>query len=378
LLKRSWWLLCSGLLLLGAGPLVLGALNENVSAVRLVRAMSQVGLTELSDKHGLLWRLPLSGDFASRAKWPVVTGKILCPALSRLVPQTAHARLSRGRELVWNGEYIAAAQLLRNGATDSQNRLLTTWLLGNALWYSGSRDSARELWRTSGLAVVYVWRCVQPAQSAFKAGGWERSIALLFEALDIDPVNAYAFYLLGQNYEALQRFADAIIAYRRAGEFARSGDWFKGPSYAHIGRLWRNRLGSSDAALRAFRQAVRIDPSDGWSQIAIGDIYFEQRRLKESEAAYRRAAYPLPGNATAHWGLGRVSALHANWAEAIREFTIASALEPTTLTFRLALADAYYDDRQFEKARSEYGEILRIEPTNARGRQRVLALAQIH
>lgn len=348
---------------------------SNWVALSKVRAIRVSSLDNVLDKKGLLWnsfeirRISLSPEGEQLR----VSTAVLRQSIGQVYGSEMLLR-NLGQASLLAGDYTQALEALLQAKRLGSYDAITDWSLGNVYWHTGQVDSARQVWRKSGMKDVFVWRHVEPAQQAFDKGNWQASVELALQALEIDPEEPFPYYLLGQSYEQMGRYDMAIVYYQSAGRLADNGVWFKTSSYSQIGQIYREKLGLREQALEAFEESVRIDSSNAWAWINVGHIKLESRDLDGAEFAYRKAAYPAPGIATAHWGLGKVALQRADLQEAIKEFEIAVSLQPSAIDFRIALGDAYLIDKDKAKAEVQFKSVLEIDPSNSYARKQLDSL----
>lgn len=89
----------------------------------------------------------------------------------------------------------------------------------------------------------------------------------------------------GRTAAAAGRFDDARVAYGRALDLSPESAFL----HRELAAVERSS-GNADAALRQFRRAAELDPSDAASLVAIGDLLAQRRDFGGAEAAYRQAA----------------------------------------------------------------------------------------
>ncbi|MCL2640168.1 MAG: tetratricopeptide repeat protein, partial [Phycisphaerales bacterium] len=97
---------------------------------------------------------------------------------------------------------------------------------------------------------------VEKAHELYERGDWEEALHELQAAIDINPYNASWYFNLGLTYDALNRFDDAIVAYRRALEM-QPDDVEVLTALGHD----CNRAGNFDEAIGFFQRVEAIDPS---------------------------------------------------------------------------------------------------------------------
>jgi len=122
------------------------------------------------------------------------------------------------------------------------------------------------------------------------------------QALRINPKDADAWWSLGFAYRSLERYNDAIEAYRQAlginPEFAEA--WYNlGNAYDYLKRY--------NDAIEAYRQALRIDPKDADVWYRLGVAYVSLKRYRDAVEAFRQALRVDPEYATPGMTLGSLT-----------------------------------------------------------------------
>jgi tetratricopeptide (TPR) repeat protein len=118
---------------------------------------------------------------------------------------------------------------------------------------------------------------------------WENSLALFTRAIAVTEGNFYIHERLG--YELLEagRAEEARNHYLAAIEIA---PWYL-PLYYSLGRA-QERAGDRDAAIAAYRQAVRRQPDRGEARGALGLLLLDAGQLAGARYQLRAATRALP------------------------------------------------------------------------------------
>lgn len=124
------------------------------------------------------------------------------------------------------------------------------------------------------------------------------------------------------------------------------------------------RSGQYGKGIQSFEKAYRENPNDPAVNYYLGRFYLAQEKARQAVPHLRRAAQTEPNNANYHFWLGV-----ANWAvmdfEAERKsYLRALALDKDHVPARLYLAHNLLDSGQWEKALSQYEEVLEKDPYN--------------
>ena len=135
-----------------------------------------------------------------------------------------------------------------------------------------------------------------------KRGNWRMLLRYTTALLRLIPASLKAHNNCGAALAGLERFEDAVAAYRRAIALK--------PDYADAFNNLGNALceiGKLDEAERALRQAVELRPRWAQCHTNLGLVYKHQARFADAEMAHREAIATGPGLADAYNNLGEIS-----------------------------------------------------------------------
>src|SRR5690606_21151354 len=227
-------------------------------------------------------------------------------------------------------EAIAAAEGV---AREREDWVMVADLMGRRL----SRVSAPDDKLALALELAELWgeRLGQPS----------RAVALLEEAARLRPDDPRALAPLADQYLAAGRHADAAPLYERLAEDARKGRRMKDVARfrQRLGQLYRAG-GDSDAALKAYEEAFRIDPTSAPTMIGLGEIYVERRDWDRARRVYRSLVLQ---NLDPSLGIGkgevyyRLGTIHVELGEKDKAkgmFQRAIEIDPDSETYKQALA----------------------------------------
>jgi tetratricopeptide (TPR) repeat protein len=137
-----------------------------------------------------------------------------------------------------------------------------------------------------------------------------------------EPRNEDAWYSLGEAYFRLQRYTDAIEAYRQALRIK--------PDFADVwndlGNAYDDLQRYSDA-IEAYRQALRINP-DLAAWYNLGLTYYSLQRYSDAIEAYRQALRINPDYADAWNNLGNAYSDLQRYSDAIEAYRQALRINP--------------------------------------------------
>jgi tetratricopeptide (TPR) repeat protein len=195
---------------------------------------------------------------------------------------------------------------------------------------------------------------------------FDQGIALLREALSLDPGAAYAYNGLGIAYMEQQRWNEAIENFRAAS--ARAEKWVY-PRY-NLSRVYAslNRYGEAENELRA---GIAIEDELGlkysYLHYNLGVLYLYQGRIPQAEEQFRRAIELKPDDAMSYHNLGLILEQQNNTREAEQSYRKAADLDPNLAEPRLKLAELYRRQRRTDLQESVLRELIEGNPSSGIG-----------
>jgi tetratricopeptide (TPR) repeat protein len=156
---------------------------------------------------------------------------------------------------------------------------------------------------------------------------------------------------------ARARFEAALAEYTDSLEAA--GDLPS--SHLNLGALAAQR-GDTDAALRGYATALRLDPRFLPASMNLANLYNQLGRNADSEGVLRKAITYAPDEAELHYSLGLLLAEQNRLDEAAVELAAAAARMPERARFRYNHALALQQLGRRLEAGEELREALRLDP----------------
>jgi tetratricopeptide (TPR) repeat protein len=160
------------------------------------------------------------------------------------------------------------------------------------------------------------------AMRSYQEGSFANAEEVSRQALEEDPRQAEAHYLLGLALKRQGRLADAVASFQQAiycrpdfpEAYRELGASFQHSAQFHAQSAQTyNDLGGSlfaqgrlEEALATFQQALRVDPHLAETHLNIGAVYQAQGRLDDAAGSFRQAVACRPGWARTHSDLGAV------------------------------------------------------------------------
>ncbi len=122
-----------------------------------------------------------------------------------------------------------------------------------------------------------------------------------------------------------KKYDDAIKEFQRAVSLAPNSSVVI-DAYKQIGRSYTQK-NDSDGAIEAYKQAIKFEPNDDETRIALGNVYFFEKRYLEAQGEYSQAVRINP-SASNRFSLGQGYLASGNYNEAEIQFKRAESLEP--------------------------------------------------
>ena len=127
-------------------------------------------------------------------------------------------------------------------------------------------------------------------------------------------------------------------------------------SYSRISYL-RELYGDVPGAIDAMQQAIQaggpVPENLAYTEVLLGNLYFNRGRLSDAEAQYQRALRDFPGYVQGLAGVASVRAAQTKYGEAIRLYQRAVDIYPVP-QYVIALGDAYAASGSKKKATETY------------------------
>ena len=190
---------------------------------------------------------------------------------------------------------------------------------------------------------------------------YDDAIVAYREALRINPEYVDAWYNLGVVYGNLGRYDDAVAAYREA---LRINSELADP-WNNLGVTYGRELGRPDDAIAAFREALRISPEhvNAWNNL--GNAYANIDRHDDAIAAFREAVRINPQLAEAWNNLGIAYGNLGRYDDTIAAYREAVRINPEHANAWNNLGFAYSKLDRYDDAIAVFREAVRINPEHA-------------
>lgn len=152
-------------------------------------------------------------------------------------------------------------------------------------------------------------------------------------------------------------FADLDNAIRLAPGYA--------PAYNNRGRVHGFREDFS-RAIADYDEAIRLDPQFALAYSNRGYVWFQKIEYDRAMADFNKAIALDPELAIAYGNRAFLFQRRRDTAHAIEDFTTQIQLRPGVLSY-INRGNVYREINQLDLAAADYGEVIRLAPTDARG-----------
>lgn len=155
----------------------------------------------------------------------------------------------------------------------------------------------------------------------------------LLKAIDLSHGDPRYYQNLGALYVTLERYDDAIAAFRKAADNL----LFATPERAWDGIGFAQYLKQDYAAAeRSYRKSLELNPRHAQGYFRLGELFYGQNRTAEAADAFSRAVELDPRSANSHYWLGMTAMKTNNDALAQKSFSTVIKLAPDSEQARLA------------------------------------------
>lgn len=164
--------------------------------------------------------------------------------------------------------------------------------------------------------------------------------------------NGLDLYSAGQYDEAIATFKRAIALAPTSSTALQA--------YDYTARSYLNQ-GNSEAAIDAYKKAIRIDPQLADTYIALGSLYITLDRVDEARQEYERAVKIDPGAANRYY-LGQAYLAEERYSEAEQQFRQVRQLTPTKHSGDFGLGQVYAKQGKTSDAIQAFERAISLKP----------------
>jgi predicted O-linked N-acetylglucosamine transferase (SPINDLY family) len=191
----------------------------------------------------------------------------------------------------------------------------------------------------------------------FQAGDFDAARETFKQALERDPTNARAFYILSGVASHDGDIASAVGLAQRAIALAPASPEF----HFSLGTLYA-ASGERDRAISSYHAALQLAPDMAAWQLALAGALSEARRFEEAVAAYRAALQLEPADADSWFKLGFALQELRRYQEAGEAFLSCTRLAPESGEAQVNLAMALRDQGKVVEAEAPARRAVELVP----------------
>lgn len=183
----------------------------------------------------------------------------------------------------------------------------------------------------------------------YQQGNYEGAVKQFQRSIGLSPHSSYtedAYNYMVQSLLKLSRTDDAIKAYQQAIRLDPTNDSY----HANLGDIYFS-LGRSDDAASEYNMAVRIDPTSTRNRYSLGQAYMQTGDYAGAEQAFKAVNALSPHDAA--FALGQTYHLMGRYDDAINELQSAIEINKDLAYAYLELGFVYADLKDFDKAQEQ-------------------------
>ena len=205
---------------------------------------------------------------------------------------------------------------------------------------------------------------VTQAEQAIAKNDFPGAEKILLEVTGKDPKNYVAWFDLGYIYNATDRSAQSIDAYRKS--ISANPEIFE--SNLNLGiMLAREHNPDAENFLRAATKLKpTAHPEEGWFRawLMLGNV-LANSKPDEAIVAFRNAAKYHPKDPEPYLSAGRLLENQKQYAQAAAEYQKAAQLDPKSKEALAGLVNSYSEAKQVPEAEKAIRKFLELDPNNA-------------
>jgi tetratricopeptide (TPR) repeat protein len=204
------------------------------------------------------------------------------------------------------------------------------------------------------------WELTYKGTSLVELGRLDEGIAILKQAIQLDPNEAVAHGNLGNAYYDKGLLDQAIAEYKRAVEL----DPNNALAHNNLGLAYCMK-GWIDQAINELKRAIELNPNHALAHDNLGIAYRSKGWADQAIAEHRRAVELNPNYRAAHNNLALVYEDKGLLDQAIAEYKRAIELDPNNALARVNLGNAYRSKGWIDQAITELKWAIELDPNNA-------------
>ena len=156
-----------------------------------------------------------------------------------------------------------------------------------------------------------------------------------------------------------QNYGDAVKEFRRAAGLSPFSE-NAAKAYDFMARAYLLD-GDTDAAIKTYKEAIRIYPARDAFRVSLGDIYYKQGQISEAEVEYTAAIKLNPNSPDSRYALGQVYLNSEKYSEAEAEFKKVVSLSPQSTIGYYGLGQTYRKTGDYKDAITQLEKAITLD-----------------
>ena len=185
----------------------------------------------------------------------------------------------------------------------------------------------------------------------YQNGDYEGSITEFKRAIGMDPIsdNAIkAYNFTGMAYLQLDRPDDAIKTYKTAMRVSPTDDTL----HVALGNIYFDQNNYTDAE-KEYKAAVNLNSQSATNWYSLGQAYLSTNKYDEAEDAFTKVTRISSQDYSGYYGLGQVSYKQGEYGDAIQQFLKVAEMKPDFTAVHVDLGYAYADTGDLDQANQQ-------------------------
>ncbi len=187
---------------------------------------------------------------------------------------------------------------------------------------------------------------------------WQEAIACYRRAIELNPQFTGVYRNLARVLDRIGQKALAAQHWYRA--FSLEPNNFKAEEHLQLGNtLWQQ--GKLEQAAACYRRAIQFKPSLTEAYLRLGEILQSKGQQQEAITCYRQAVKHSPQNAQCFYHLALALAKLEQWDEAITSYQRSAELQPHSWEIAHHLGDALSKQQRWQEAIEAYERAIELK-----------------
>ena len=307
----------------------------------------------------------LRDSFQRGARLPLIDARPTIPAgLARVVERAAHPEAAK-RYATAGQLHGALSEFLVVQGSSRTRRWLAAAVAVAALSAAGAYYREISTRGTASPAAHEMYLEGQKLMARYdQPGNLDRAMKLFETTIAADGNFALAHAALAQAHWTrfiATRDAKQLSLAKQSADRAMELNRDISSIYVIQGEI-HNWTGKRDLGAQELQRALALDASNAAAVRALASSYYNQKRMKEAEDAYRRAVDLEPDNWENYFAFGNFETRRSDFPKAIRMFQDALDRSPNNPLVTTNLGNVYMRQENFAQARQMYERSVKIDP----------------